>query len=92
MGKDGPAPQVILGSRATVIRGEDWKMTDDKCPLSKERLEELEANCWGTGDNGGAEAYEYLIIEALRQAAVEAYKIGHEEGYQAATEFIATGE
>ena len=85
MGKDGLALQAKLGNRATVIRGEDWKMTNDKCPLSDERLGALEGLVvWKDMYSGDLDWDS--VCAALRQAAIEAYKIGHEKGYQEGAE------
>ena len=63
-------------------------MTDDKCPLDEKRLNDLADQV----RDGVYEIDRNSVRAALRQAAIEAYKIGHEEGYQCATEFVAGGE
>ena len=66
-------------------------MTNDKCPLSDERIDALEdLVVWKDMYSGDLDWNS--VGAALRQAAIEAYKIGHEEGYQAATQFIASGK
>ena len=92
MGKDGPALQVTLGNRATVIRGEDWNMTDDEGPLGNERLLEdfLRAEIEEFIQERQAIGVPCLSPYLLRDFI--AHKVGREEGHQAATKFIATGE
>ena len=59
-------------------------------PLVNSRLDELVEECANVMNLG--EGQKASLRDFLQVAAREGYKIGHEEGYQCATEFVASGE
>lgn len=61
-------------------------MTDEKCPLSNKRLFQIVDECRASPH--ALEQLPMAIYNACRQAAIEGYKIGHEEGYQLGAESV----